>query len=147
MAYTDASNECASPPVRLVLITTGTTFDPAALVAGLAREGITIEHSALDCLIVSTDQLAAELAKPDTVAALLTRHTAAALCLANRLHGVRAIMGTDAPSIAAAAAAIGANLLVADPQAGTFFQLKQMIAEFCRGGVRSCPKVFRARLA
>ena len=45
------------------------------------------------------------------------------------------------------AAAVGANLLVVDPRAGTFFQLKQMITEFCRGGVRPCPAVFRKRLA
>ncbi len=53
----------------------------------------------------------------------------------------------DAPGVAAAAAAVGANLLVADPQAGSFFQLKQMITEFGRGGVRPCPAVFRERLA
>ena len=137
----------SSPPVRLVMITTGTDFDPAALVAGLVREGSKVENSALDCLIAATDQLAAEMAKPDTLGVLLTRHAAAGLCLANRLSGVRAITGADAPAVAAAAAAVGANLLVADPQAGTFFQLKQMVTEFCRGGVRPCPAVFRAKLA
>lgn len=148
LAYTVATKEAAEKKsVRLVMVTAGTKFEPASLVAGLAREGMKIEHVALDCLIASADQLAAELAKPDTVGALLTRHTAAAMCLANRLPGVRAVTGGDAPSVAAAASAVGANLLVADPQAGTFFQLRQMIVEFCRGGVRPCPAVFQARLA
>jgi hypothetical protein len=132
---------------RLVLITAGSGFDPTALVAGLTREGLSVEHVALNCLIAATDQLATELAKADTLSVLLTRHTAAALCLANRLRGVRAISGTDAPAIAAASAAVGANMLVANPQAGTFFQLKQMVTEFCKCGVRPCPEVFHARLA
>ena len=103
-----------------------------------------MEPVALDCLIVATEQLAAETARSDTLGVLLTPHTAAGLCLANRLRGLRAVTGGDAPAVAAAAAAVGANVLVVDPRAGTFFQLKQMVAEFCRGGVRPCPAVFRA---
>jgi hypothetical protein len=147
LGYADSTNGRESLPVRVALFSTGTDFDPTALVAGLVREGLKVEHTALNCLIASADQLATELAKPDTLGVLLTRHTAAGLCLANRLRGVRAVTGAEAPAVAAAAAAIGANLLVADPSAGTFFQLKQMMTEFCRGGVRPCPEVFRARLA
>jgi hypothetical protein len=147
LAFADLSEGRPAVPVRLVMIATGTRFDPAALVAGLTRDGLNIEHSASNCIIASTDQLATELAKPNTLGLLLTRHTAAGLCLANRHQAVRAVAGADAPAVAAATAAIGANLLVADPKAGTFFQLKQMITEFCRGGVRACPEVFQARLA
>jgi hypothetical protein len=145
LAYAPSANGHPAP-VRLTMIATGTDFDPAALVAGLAREGLKVESLACDCLIKATDQLATEVAQPDTLGVLLTRHTAAGMCLANRLDGVRAVTGVDAPAVAAAAAAVGANLLVADPRAGTFFQLKQMVTEFCRGGVRPCPAVFRERL-
>lgn len=106
-----------------------------------------MECAAADCLIAATDQVAAEVSKPETLGVLLSPHAAAGLCLANRLSGVRAITACDAPGVAAAAAAVGANLLAADPQAGSFFQLKQMITEFGRGGVRPCPAVFRERLA
>lgn len=147
LEFATASEGHASASRRVVLVTTGSHFDPTSLVAGLAREGLSVEHVALTCLIAATDQLAAETAKADTLCVLLTRHTAAGLCLANRLRGVRAITGIDAPAVAGAAAAVGANMLVADPQAGTFFQLKQMITEFCRCGVRACPEVFHARLA
>jgi len=147
LACGDASNGPPATTVRVVLVTMGTDFDPAALAAGLAREGTTVEPVALDCLIAATDQLAAEMARSDTLGVLLTPHTAAGLCLANRLRGVRAVTGGDAPAVAAAAAAVGANVLVVDPRAGTFFQLKQMVAEFCRGGVRPCPAVFLAQLA
>jgi hypothetical protein len=142
----DTSNGPPATTLRVVVLTVGTDFDPAALAAGLAREGLSVEHAAMDCLIAASDQLAAETARPDTLGVLLTPHTAAGLCLANRLRGVRAVTGGDAPAVAAAAAAVGANCLVVDPQAGTFFQLKQMAAEFCRGRVRPCPAVFRARL-
>ncbi len=147
LTFADMSEGRPAAPVRLVVVATGTRFDPTALAAGLTRDGLNVEHSASDCILASTDQLAAEVAKPNTLGLLLTRHTAAGLCLANRLGGVRAVAGADAPTVAAAAAAVGANLLVADPKAGTFFQLKQMITEFCRSGVRACPDVFRARLA
>jgi hypothetical protein len=142
----DSAGKCPAAGVRLLMIVSGTDFDTAGLIAALAREGFDVERSALDCLIAATEQLADELAKPNTLGVLLTAHLAAALCLANRLQGVRAITGTDARAAAGAAAAVGANLLVTDPRAGTFFQLKLMIAEFCRGGVRACPAVFRTKL-
>jgi hypothetical protein len=132
--------------VRLALMTARTEFDPASLVAALGREGFRVERSAGDCLIAAVDALASEVTKPDTLAVLVTPHAAAGVCLANRLSGVRAVSGVDAPAVAAASAAVGANLLVVDPGAGSFFQLKQSITEFARGGVRSCPDVFRKRL-
>jgi len=134
-------------PVRLALMTAGTDFDMATLVAALGREGFRVEPSASDCLIAAIDTLAGEVSKPDTLGVLVTPHAAAGVCLANRLSGVRAVSGVDAPAVAAASAAVGGNLLVADPRAGSFFQLKQAITEFARGGVRSCPEVFRKRLA
>jgi hypothetical protein len=147
LAYGDSSNGRTAAPVRLVVMTAGTDFDPAALAAGLAREGLNVEHSASDCIISATDQLAAEIGRSGTLGVLLTRHTAAGMCLANRLRGVRAVTGGDAPAVALAAAAVGANLLVIDPEAGTFFQLRQMASEFCRLGMRSCPGPFLTRLA
>ncbi len=143
------SDACGGRPVasaRLIILTIGTKFDSAALAAGLARENLKVERAASDCVIAAVDQLAAETARPDTLGVLLTPHTSAALCLANRLPGVRAVTGRDAPTAATAAAAVGANVLAIDPEMGTFFQLKQIITEFCRCGVRACPEVLCARL-
>ncbi len=146
LEYADDAANCR-PTVRLAIVASGTDFDPASLMAALTREGFSVECTSSDCLIAATDQLAAEASKPDTLGVLLTRHAAAALCLANRLPGVRAIFAIDAPSVAAAASAVGANVLVVDPRAGSFFQLKQMVTEFGCGGVRPCPKVFQEQLA
>lgn len=145
LEYVDPSDG-RKEAIRLAMITSGTDFDPAPLAAALDREGFSVERSDSDCLIAAVDELAKETSRSDTLGVLLTPHTAAGLCLANRLPGVRAIGGSCAPEVAAAAAAVGANLLVADPRAGSFFQLKQIVAEFARGGMRSCPEVFRGRL-
>jgi hypothetical protein len=142
----DASASDASSAVRLALMVSGTDFDPTALSAALAREGFKVETSSSDCLIAAVDRLAAETAKPNTLSVLLTKHVAAGLCLANRLRGVRAIRCTDAMAVAKTSAAVGANLLAADPKSGGFFQLKQIITEFGRGGVNPCPTHFLERL-
>ena len=145
LEYVDPSDG-RKEAVRLAMITSGTDFDHAPLAAALDREGFTVERSDSDCLIAAVDELAKETSRSDTLGVLLTPHTAAGLCLANRLPGVRAIGGSCAPEVARATAAVGANLLVADPRAGSFFQLKQIVAEFARGGMRPCPAVFSGRL-
>ncbi len=132
--------------LRLVLIVSGKPLDAAPLAEALGRDGVAVEHRTMDCLIAATDLLAAEVVKPDTLGVLATPHWAAALCLANRRPGVRAVLGLDVPAAAAATAAVGANLLVIDPDGGTMFQWKQMASEFCRGGIRGCPAVFGQRL-
>jgi len=147
LAYGSPTAASAAAPVRLLVATVGRQPDPASLLGGLANEGIEIAQHNLDCLIAATDLLAGEIAKPHTLGLMLTRHTAAALCLANRLPGVRAVSGTDASAVGAAIAAVGANLLVVDPAAVGPFRLKQIVSEFCRGGARPCPEVFKERLA
>ncbi len=147
LAYAPPAAARATAPVRLVLVAAGSRVDPAPLVAALSNEGIEVQEHRSDCLIAATDQLADEIAKPDTLGLLLTRHTAAGLCLANRLRGVRAVSGADAGAASAAAASVGANLLVVDPGTLSLFQLKHIVTEFCRAGTRQCPEVFKERLA
>jgi hypothetical protein len=147
LTHTSPTAARAAIPVRLLLAMVGQELDPAPLLGGLANEGIEVDQRRSNCLIAATDQLAGEIAKPHTLGLLLTRHTAAGLCLANRLRGVRAVSGTDAGTVAAAVAAVGANLLVVDPAAVSPFQLKQIVSEFCRGGTRPCPDVLQERLA
>jgi ribose 5-phosphate isomerase RpiB len=113
----------------------------------LDGSGIAIDSQTSDCLIDATDRLAAEIAKSNTLGLLWTRHTAAGMCLTNRHPGVRAVLASDVPATAEAIGAVGANLLVLDPTANTVFQQKQIVGEFCRGGVRGCPESLKPRLA
>ncbi len=137
----------AGAGLRVVLMTHGQKHDPAPLVQALAGEGIAVESRRADCLIAATDQLAGELRPGGVLGVLLTRHAAAALCLANRLAGVRAVRATAADEAVADAEAVGANLLVIDPAAQGSFLTRKMALRFLHGGPRECPEVFRQRLA
>jgi len=151
LAYEGAkSHEKASAVARLVLVTAGKRYDPAALIEGLRCEAIDVETHASNCLIESTnllaDLLADRMLHSSGLGLLLTRYPAAALCLANRHSGVRAVSGTDAATIADATVSVGANLLVIDPTAIRAIPLKRIITEFCRREEHACPAVFQERL-
>ncbi len=146
LVYATASVPRASGGLRLVLMTLGKRFDPATLLGALGKDGLDVDRQTSDCLIDATDRLAEQIAPGDTLGLLLTRHNAAAVCLANRHNAVRAIGAGDVRTVAADAASVGANLLVVDPAVAGLFQLKQIVAEFCRGGVRPCPAVYEERL-
>jgi len=132
--------------VSVAVVATGTRFDATGVLKLLDAEGIQAHFQAMDCLIASVDALAGRLNREETLGLLLTQHTAAAVCLANRLHGVRAIWGADVAVILRDAAAVGANLLVIDPVAVGPYTLRQMVLQFCRHGPRPCPDVLRQRL-
>jgi hypothetical protein len=132
--------------VRLVMVVLGSRFDPAPLTRALQGEGIGVETHRTDCLVAATDQTAAELAKSNTLGLVVSTYPAAALCLANRHQGVRAVLGIDAATVEAEAASVGANVLVVNPRTTSFFQMRQMIGRFCRGGPRECPELLRERL-
>jgi len=132
--------------LRLVVVAARTKLDPKLLASTLQSEGIEVQCHKTDCILAATDKLAGELAKGDALGLLLTPHTAAALCLANRLAGVRAVLGSNANSAEADLSAVGANLLVVDPQNVSMFKLARMAGDYYRGGIRPCPEVFRKRL-
>ena len=132
---------------RLVVVTAGGRFDPASLLDSLRNDGIDVAPHTSNCLIESTELLAREMNKPNTLGLLLSTHPAAAICLANRHRGVRAVTGSDAAMVAAATDDIGANLLILDPTAWGLVPLNQIVGEFHRGAVHECPEVFRRQLS
>lgn len=131
---------------RLVLMVSHAAMDPAGLVGALKSEGIGVEVQTSECLIRATDQLAAELSQGEVLAVLATPYVPAALCLANRLAGVRAVIGSDARTVAADTASVGANLLVVNPTALGLFQLRQLVSRFYHEPKHECPKVLCERL-
>ncbi|MGO9108949.1 MAG: hypothetical protein ACLP9L_06915 [Thermoguttaceae bacterium] len=131
---------------RVLLVVGRTRHDPAAAVRMLAREGVDVQTETADCTIASTDKLAAAVAPGQSLGLLWTRHSAAGLCLANRHAGVRAVLATGVSATAAAVAAVGANVLVVDPEVGTAYEKKQILRDFCLGGIRPCPEALKERL-
>ena len=131
---------------RVLLVAGRTSHDPAAAVEALGQEGIDVQTETADCMIAASDKLAAAVAAGDSLGLLWTRHTAVGLCLANRHPGVRAVLAAGVAATAAAISAVGANVLVVDPTLGTAYERKQVLREFCLGGVRECPEALKERL-
>ena len=150
LSFGEAETSMAREGVRLILMAAGSSFDTESLSQGLRSEGVDVELRRADCLIRATDELAGELAgdsaEGQTRAVLITAYPAAAVCLANRHQGVRAVQGFDAQRIAADAASIGANLLVVDPGTIGPFLLKQIVRQFRSSGPVTCPGVYEERL-
>ncbi len=145
LSYQTAASQ-AGARTRLVVGLADTNCPTTTLFNLLTREPLAIEHVTATDLAAVLDELAGQLAKPMTLALLLTGESAAALCLANRLPGVRAATAGSIRDVVAAIAAIGINLLVLDPTGKSPFVLKQWIARFCQGGPRVCPESWRQRL-
>ncbi|MGQ9576620.1 MAG: hypothetical protein ACUVUC_15025 [Thermoguttaceae bacterium] len=139
--------ETPAGPVPVILVSVDSPLDPALLVKAIQSDGYPVESRHVECLIRATDELARDLAGGHSLGVLLTRHAAAAMCLANRLAGVRAVRASTPETVASEADAVGANLLVVDTSAVRFFPAKQMVARFLRGGLRECPRPFQQRLA
>ena len=131
---------------RLLLVAARTKYDPAGLVAALGAEGLNVETQTSGCLIQTADELASCVNGGMTLGVLMTHDVAAALCLANRLSGLRAVAAGNRADAIDAARAVGANVLIVDPQGKGSFQLKQMIAEFGRLGPWPCPEPLQSRL-
>lgn len=146
LSFAQAEAVTAGRGVRLILVAAGRSFDPQSLVEGLQGLGVDVRARRAECLIRATDELAGELADGQARAVLTTGYPAAAVCLANRHRGVRAVQGCDGEKIAADAASIGANLLAIDPRVTGAFLLKQIVAQFCASGPVTCPSVFEERL-
>ena len=129
-----------------MLVVGRTSHNPDLAVQMLRQEGIEVKTESTNCLIKATEMLAAAAAAR-SLGVLWTRHTAIAMCLANRKTNLRAVLAAGVPATAKAVAAVGANALVVDPTAGTLYERKQVLRAFCLGGIRECPEELEVRCA
>lgn len=142
-AGAEAVAEAAADVLPIVLVTRRIS---AAQLSGLFRgEGLRIAPEEMDCMVRASQRAAEAVRRPGGRAVVVTSLTAAGVCLANRLGGVRAVAGRRPNEVALDAAAVGANVLVADARQGVF-QIKRMIMEFVRSP-RRCPEAFAPHLS
>jgi hypothetical protein len=141
-----AAKESASGRLKMAIVVARTKFDPQPISAALQNEQIEVELFSSKCLLEATERIAGEVKKADRLGLILTPYEAETLCLANRLPGVRAVAGREPVQVAADVAAIGANVLVVNPKKTGPYAIRQIMTEYCRGGVRACPEVFKGRL-
>ena len=131
--------------VPLALMAATTTYDPAALVASLARETTVAEIPAVD-LISGIAALADRVGCGGSLGLLITDQTATALCLANRDPAIRAAAVTDTAEVAAVVQEIGANLLLVNPAQRDTAALTAIARAFCQQGPQPCPTALRDAL-
>jgi len=60
-------------------------------------------------------------------------------CVANKVPGLRAVAVTTVAQAARAMLTVGANLLAVEMPGRTFFEIRQILRQFCAGGQRACP--------
>lgn len=121
-----------------------TNDDPAKAMTSLA--GMRVERIEGGELAPTVLRLTREILKAKRPGVLLTGSAAAALCLANRNYGIRAIAAGDVRRVDREAGAIGANLLVVDTSAKNHWEVVNAIRAFVRGGWRECPESLRKTL-
>jgi hypothetical protein len=146
LVYGEPAPAAPAAAGHLAVITSRAGADPAGLLKTLQAEGVRTSYHDSECLVAAVDAMLVELAQPEAVGLLLTRHAAAGVCLANRVRGLRAVGASEIGAALRDAEAVGANLLVADPAGLGPFRLKQLALRFARGGRRPCPDALRPRL-
>lgn len=130
---------------RVLLAVVENVYEPASLTAALTAEGIGVERLPKVELTGVVDQLSEQIFTSGERGLLITAHTAAAVCLANRHHGVRAVLGNSARATAEAVTAVGANLLVIDATGKSLFELRSMTRHLVLGQ-SVCPPAWKDRL-
>ena len=129
---------------ELVVGLVETTFDPAALELAIAPGQVEIlARSGLGSVV---EELASHVGKGGRWGMLFTPRCAAALCMANRFRGVRAVQAASVAEVVTGLAEVGANLLVVDPAGRSTFELKKIVGRFRSGGPRICPEPLRGSL-
>jgi ribose 5-phosphate isomerase RpiB len=106
-----------------------TSFDSAPLFNSLQRE-ISVQQTARVGLVDVVTELSSQVGLGGDRAVLITNEVDAAVCLANRQRGVRAVQGTGVEQVRQACEKLGANLLVLSPAAQGHFSLARLIKAF-----------------
>ncbi|HUS39945.1 MAG TPA: hypothetical protein VMX74_10870 [Pirellulales bacterium] len=118
----------------------------ASLREMLKRAGIAVNIAETRDVYEMIETLTNEVVKQTGSGIMITDETAAALCIANRRSGVRAVQAQDVSSMRSAATAVGANVLAIDPQGMSGTSLTRLIKEFIVGGPYVCPEGLRRML-
>ena len=145
VSYRVAEKRKDTARVGLIVGMTDTGFEPSALLSLLRQDGAMVEQIASSGLLGVVDEMTDHVARGGKQGLLLTGQTMAAICVANRVKGVRAVGAQSVRDVHAAMVEVGVNLLVVDPARLTQFEMRRMVAELQRGK-RNCPPTLASRL-
>jgi len=130
--------------VEAAKVKSATAIDQA--VSGLRRQKNEIEQLPRLPLAEQIDALVDQVVRGGRRGVLVTSEVAAALCLANRHGGVRAVLGTTRQNVRRDVERLAANLLVVDPAARSTFEVMQLIGEFAKAEAGSSAEAWQSRL-
>ncbi len=137
----ESTNLSPTPRGSLLVALCDNTFDTTSLLELSGQLGYTNETLKADRVQNAVEQLVAKLASPAALAVLITRRAAAAICLANRHHQLRAAWGVDVPSIQSAVATIAANVLVLDSTRNSLVESRNILRTFLSTPRELCPEL------
>ncbi len=143
LSYTSATNAASTATIVLgvaELTETGNKPVATALVDALVRDGVAVERIAATGLASVVSELADHASRGGRPTILLTSRPDAAVCLANRVPGVRAVGGPDVQALRRAMTDVAANLLALDPAVAAP-AFRRLISEFLAGWPRRVPAV------
>lgn len=136
-----SSDNCVAVGVVAAQVATATLRDI------LQRAGIVVNISEMCDVSEMVETLASDITKPAARGVMITDETAAALCIANRRTGVRAVQSQDISAMRIAATAVGANLLVINPTGMSSPGLARLVQKFISSGPYVCPEALRRVLS
>lgn len=142
----EATRTTEAPASHLLVGVAEVQVEPSRwLYASLGRR-IEFEQLPSTCLTSVVDALAEPVARWERCGLLFTASPEAAVCLANRKSGVRAILATNVDGVKRARQSMAANLLVVEPAAHSPFAVRQMAAALLAPGTYTCDEVIQSRL-
>ncbi len=120
----------------------GTRFDLDGFLASIATESLPIERVATTGLATVTAELADHATRGGRAVVLLTSRPEAAVCLANRRSGVRAVAARDTVIASRGIAEVAANFLAIDPSSAPA-AWRRLLVEYASGWPRTVPALFQ----
>ena len=133
MTLRRSSGETQDPPrPRLLwMVNTVSTFDLQPLCEALRRQGVSPQTKETRSLIEAIQMAVDHIRTGGSRAVVLTGKTAAAVCMANRADGVRALHAGNVEEVERAFKEIAPNLLVLDPAGGNRTNMTHVVRCFC----------------
>lgn len=122
--------------VTLCIAVAETAYPATGVRVALAAQGVKVSDLPPGTLADVVERLPDRVARDGALAVVLTERTAAAVCLANRHHSIRAASAASVGEVHEAGRQIDPNVLVVDPRGTTVHALRRLAAAFvaCAGG-------------
>lgn len=131
--------------LRRVVGVAETSFEPAAMLAGVSA--IEFEQVARVGLVGVIDDVVDQVVRGGALGLVFTDQADAALCLANRTAGVRAVLARSAAQVRQARSNLAANLFVVEPRSKSLFELRQIVMATTSSSGHSLDETCRQRLS